>query len=108
MTIFIGHCQKEQNGPTIYVGRPTAMGNPFILGPHGTRAEVIDKYKGWFTEQLHADNSAFNTLLKKVFEDHEEHGDITLLCWCHPKACHADVIRQWIYFMERTVETYRD
>lgn len=33
------HCRKERY--THYIGRPSVLGNPFHLGTHGTRAEVI-------------------------------------------------------------------
>ena len=29
-----------------YIGRGSPLGNPFVIGVHGTRKEVIDKYGG--------------------------------------------------------------
>jgi hypothetical protein len=31
----------------VYIGRPSLFGNPFEIGTHGSRDEVIDKYKSW-------------------------------------------------------------
>ena len=56
------------------------MGNPFIIGRDGTRAEVIAKYRDWLVrnERLMADL-------------HELRGK-DLVCWCAPSACHGDVL----------------
>ena len=29
----------------VYIGRPSAYGNPFIIGVHGSRKECIRKYE---------------------------------------------------------------
>src|SRR6266545_1014886 len=34
----------------IYVGRPTAFGNPFELGRDGDRDEVVERYRRWLAE----------------------------------------------------------
>jgi hypothetical protein len=31
----------------VYVGRPSALGNPFLVGRDGTRAEVVATYRAW-------------------------------------------------------------
>ena len=36
----------------VYVGRPTKWGNPYVIGKDGTRAEVIEKYRAFLTEQF--------------------------------------------------------
>ena len=64
----------------VYVGRPTKWGNPFEMGKHGTREEVVAKYKAWITNQPE--------LMAAL---HELKGK-DLICWCAPEACHADVL----------------
>ena len=67
----------------VRVDRATIWGNPYVIGPDGTRAEVIEKYEIYLKgtpklmDQLH--------LLKGK----------TLYCWCHPLACHADVLARY-------------
>lgn len=68
----------------VYVGRPSKWGNPFMAGPHGTRAEVINKYRSWIVQKP--------DLLLQL---HELRGK-RLACWCHPQACHADVLLELI------------
>jgi hypothetical protein len=63
-----------------YIGRPSRWGNPFVIGPDGTRAEVIDKYREYILG---------NEELLSHLPDLE--GKI-LGCYCHPLPCHGDVL----------------
>lgn len=56
------------------------MGNPFVIGKDGTRAEVIAKYEAWIIQQPE--------LMASL---HELTGK-DLVCWCVPEACHAEVL----------------
>lgn len=67
---------------SVYIGRPSKWGNPFVLGVHGTRSEVIEKYK----EYLYSSPELMSSLHELVGKD--------LVCWCKPKACHGDVLLQ--------------
>ena len=64
----------------VYVGRPSKWGNPFIVGVHGTRKEVIQKYREWIVKQP--------DLMASL---HELRGK-TLGCWCGPDQCHGLVL----------------
>ena len=68
----------------LYVGRPTKWGNPYVIGRDGTRAEVIAKYKDFLTDLIYTSDLFMADL-------HELRGR-DLVCWCAPKACHADVL----------------
>ena len=37
------HCKKAPFD--VYIGRPSKWGNPYSIGPDGTREEVIEKYR---------------------------------------------------------------
>ncbi len=67
---------------SVYIGRPSKWGNPFISGVHGTKREVIEKYK----EYLYSSPELMSSLHELVGKD--------LVCWCKPKACHGDVLLQ--------------
>jgi hypothetical protein len=76
-----------------YVGRPSPLGNPFFIGPDGSRAAVIEKYRRRITAQLaqpgpNPAKAEFDRLLAIL----KQTGAITLICWCAPLPCHADVI----------------
>ena len=74
------HVGKHSTATSIYVGRPSKWGNPFIIGRDGTRDEVIAKYRAWIMRQP--------ALLAAL---HELRGK-DLVCWCAPERCHADVL----------------
>ena len=72
------HCKKEPFD--VYIGRPSKWGNPFKIGPDGTREEVIEKYKDYLWSR------------KDLVACIPELRDKVLGCWCHPKPCHGDVL----------------
>jgi hypothetical protein len=74
------HCKKERFD--IYVGRPSKWGNKFIIGPDGTRTEVIRKYKEWLMTQ------------PQLLADLGELKGKVLGCWCAPLDCHGDVLAE--------------
>ena len=74
----IVHCRVEYYD--IYIGRPSMWGNPFIEGRHGSRVQVIEKYK----EHLLKDPLLMAEIMSLDGK--------VLGCWCKPKSCHGDVI----------------
>jgi len=64
----------------VYIGRrkgkPTMWGNPFEIGKHGTRDEVLEKYEVYY----------WSSGLDKYV--HELRG-WKLACFCAPKKCHG-------------------
>jgi hypothetical protein len=64
----------------VYVGRPSKWGNPFVIGRDGSRDEVIAKYRAWIVRQP-ALMAALPELRNK-----------SLVCWCAPERCHAEVL----------------
>ena len=75
---LVVHCKKDNYD--IYCGRPSIWQNPYKIGEHGTRKQVIEKYKKYLL--------ANQELLDKI---HELRGKV-LGCWCAPMACHCDVL----------------
>ena len=72
------HCKKEKYD--VYIGRGSKWGNPYHIGQHGTREEVIKKYENYLLGNTDLMNS-LNELKGKV-----------LACWCSPQACHGDIL----------------
>jgi hypothetical protein len=84
---LIVHCKKEPFD--VYIGRPGPWGNPFSHLPKTqaefrveTREEAIACFEEWL-RQLHPE------LIERAKQ--ELRGKV-LGCWCHPKACHGDVL----------------
>jgi hypothetical protein len=75
------------------VGRPSALGNPYVIGRDGTREEVIARYAVWLDEQLADPDSRASRSLARLLDSARRVGALVLLCYCHPQKCHADVIK---------------
>lgn len=65
----------------VYIGRPSIWGNKFVIGPDGTREDVVRKYEEWIGTQLDLIEKAKVELRGKV-----------LGCFCFPQKCHGDVL----------------
>ncbi len=80
----------------VYVGRPTDLGNPFYLRtPASTekRAEVISNYERWLDGMLAQPGSDQARMMDSIEQlAIEGEGVMTLVCFCSPLACHADII----------------
>lgn len=83
--------KRDPNVPkdAVYVGRPAKWGNPYshlasklsmIYVP--TREVAIEKYKEWIAKSC----PEFIEELKAELRGKD------LVCWCAPKACHADTL----------------
>lgn len=68
---------------TVYIGRPSKYGNPYVVGVDGTRTEVIALYREYL-----GNNPRLVAEFKKKLK-----GKV-LVCWCKPRACHGDVIAE--------------
>lgn len=80
MTTTVVHCRKSEYD--VYVGRPTQWGNPYLIGLHGTREQVIQMYKEYILTQ------------EDLIKDLKLLKDKRLGCWCKPQACHGDVLAE--------------
>lgn len=79
----------------VYVGRPSLLGNPFIIGKDGDRSQVIEKYRIWLKERLSYPKSIVYVEFNKAVEL-ARNGDVNLVCYCAPLSCHADIIKEEI------------
>jgi hypothetical protein len=70
----------------VYIGRGSMWGNPFITGTHGTRDEVIEMYGEYLAKQI-MDGKVTVEQLQAL------HGK-RLGCFCKPKSCHGDKIKE--------------
>ena len=69
-------------GPgAVYIGRGSPFGNPFVIGKHGDRDEVCDKY-----EAMLCSDPQLITRVKAELKGKD------LICFCAPKRCHGDTL----------------
>ena len=81
-----------------YVGRPSALGNPFVVGRDGIQEHVVARYRLWLRQQWRR-GGAVRQELERLAAKYRRDGQLTLLCWCAPLPCHADVIREAVLGM---------
>lgn len=90
----------------IYAGRGSILGNPYIIStdmvignsPYylvETREEAISEHKQHFKKMLEND-AEFKKYISKLVVLNTQGLDITLGCFCKPKACHCDYIIKYI------------
>ena len=74
----------------VFCGRGSPFGNPFKIGDCETytREKVISEFRSYFYKKLWTDEN----FRGKV---HELKGKV-LGCYCKPKACHCDVIVEYL------------
>ena len=86
----------------VYIGRGSVFGNPFshLDSSHDiykvdTREEAITEFKTYFKRENVGDTYLFRNV--EALVDKVRSGeDINLVCFCKPKACHGDVIKEYI------------
>ncbi|PPQ35562.1 protein of unknown function [Rhodoblastus acidophilus] len=65
-----------------YIGRGGKWGNPFVIGKDGDRNEVVRKYRCMITAN------------DKLLADIHELKGRNLVCFCAPKLCHGDILKE--------------
>lgn len=105
--------RNKQLPNTFYVGRPTALGNPFTVYKTtnhndiqvGSILEAVQEYEVYFEEELEAGNEQMIAQLEPIFQALTEGKTVHLACWCKDEVtpfasdseyCHSDVIRNFL------------
>lgn len=79
-TVIINKHRTSVPEGSVHIGRPSKWGNPFRIGVHGSRKQVIEKYRSYILSQPQ--------LMASL---HELRGK-TLVCYCKPQPCHGDIL----------------
>lgn len=72
---------KRISSKGVYIGRPSKWGNPFVIGPDGTRADVVRKF-----EEYLQSNPVLMEAVKRELKGKD------LVCFCAPLSCHGDIL----------------
>jgi hypothetical protein len=97
---------KYKHKPTpndIYIGRGSPFGNKYVFTESKfpdtirvkNREEAIQKYEehfGWAVCNEPVVYALFSTLVDRELREE----DTFLVCYCHPNACHGDVIKKMV------------
>jgi hypothetical protein len=84
---------KHHGSKGYYIGRGSIFGNPFIMKNESDRDKVIEQYKEWLEDRLLEDSLQRNEFMK-LAERVKNGEDITLVCFCAPKKCHGDYLKE--------------
>ena len=74
----------NEHGDVVRIDRRTRWGNPFVIGRHGNREEVIERYRNWLWGKVKSGGISLSELAALNGK--------TLACHCHPLPCHGDVL----------------
>jgi hypothetical protein len=82
----------------VYIGRAGRgedgyFGNPFRIGCGISREDAVQKFQKYFTDRIEKDSDFKGRVLALKGK--------RLGCFCKPKACHGDVIADWLNKMEQ-------
>lgn len=83
---------------TVSVARPGSLGNPFIVGKHGTREECVRLFglmmAGYLSLTVGPTITEQREARARILERLPDLRGKNLACWCRldGKPCHADVL----------------
>ncbi len=86
----------------VFIGRGSALGNPIDF--HGsnhrqvtrhvaTRAEAISEYEVFLKQKIAEKDPDICEALNQIYQMAKK-GDVYLICYCFPLACHGEVIKK--------------
>ena len=86
-----------------YIGRPSVLGNPYSHKKEsiadiivGTRDKSIDLYEKYFYDKIENNDILFISELNKMLDFYKENKELNICCWCSPKRCHGDIIKDYL------------
>jgi hypothetical protein len=99
---------KYRHPPTssdVYIGRGSVLGNPFTGSRRiektkaqfqcESRESAIEAYQAYLLRKIQSRDPAVCRELNRIFLKAKQE-IVYLVCYCAPKRCHGDVIRQII------------
>lgn len=85
----------DRSKPSVYIGRPSPLGNPFKLkDPNNDleREDVIRKYARWLADRIDARDPHTLDALNGLLALRKKFPEVQLICYCAPKPCHGDIL----------------
>lgn len=86
---------KPEKEYDVRVDRASIVGNPYFMKDESMRDEVCDKYEKYFMHNI-VNNKDFREFVLNLVSIYEKYGKLNLYCWCAPKRCHAETIKNYI------------
>lgn len=81
----------EKDVRFVYIGRKGKghdgyFGNPFALQPGEPRGATIERFREYAEKRI-AEDPEYRSRVRGLY-------DKTLVCFCHPKPCHGDILAE--------------
>lgn len=89
----------------VKVDRTSPLGNLFTMRKWSSlynskdeeRNKVCDEYEKYFEEKIYkGDHSIYYEEILRLKKLYDKYGKLRLFCWCAPKRCHSETIRDYI------------
>lgn len=80
----------------VRIDRKTPWGNPYRIGPDGDREAVIEKYQRHLLDRIESGEQTLESLAALSGRD--------LACWCAPKPCHGQVLKDYAQWAAMILE----
>jgi ribA/ribD-fused uncharacterized protein len=79
-----------------YIGRGSPLGNPFPIGTtvNDSREAVIGRYRIYLADAINRNEPKIIDELNRLGNIAMDTGELRLQCFCYPKQCHGDIIKQ--------------
>jgi len=87
--------KKMVNVWDVRVDRKSVLGNKFIMHNENERDIVCDKYNEWLEDNV-INNDNVRKEMVKLYKMYKKYGKLRLFCWCAPKRCHAESIKNML------------
>ena len=80
----------------VRVDRSSILGNPFYMATENERNKVCEQYEKYFDKKIKNQDFKFINELKRLKNLLTKYNKLELFCWCYPKRCHAETIKQYL------------
>jgi len=89
-------------GNDFYIGRGSALGNPYTSKPLSktkaefqcaTPEESVSSFRKYLLEKITQKDKTICAALNSIWKMAKK-SDMNLVCYCSPKCCHGDVIKE--------------
>ena len=80
----------------VKIDRSSILGNPYYMKSENERNTVCEQYETYFYNKIKNNDIRFIAELKRLKKLLEKYNKLELYCWCYPKRCHGETIKQYL------------
>lgn len=107
---------EEEFGENVYIGRGSVLGNPYThlhdlkltkaKFTVATREDAIRRYEEYIREEIRKRNKDIIDELNRILDLVKEKRTVFLICFCKPKSCHGDILKELLKEKLRNKERF--